>query len=131
MVNRRWSILGDFLEFGRLLAADAVAGLERLKVASGAEIAHAKELAIMEGVKPMDFEDAVGLSDTLQANLATLQAPVLHRVEKVRRVSGKRLILIAHFQNGAVALGDEKLAFNYSQRFCLAGQQGNCETAGY
>ena len=75
---------GNFLKFGGLLAADAVAGFEGHDVAGGAEIAHAKELAIVDGVEPVDLEGAIGLRDSFQAHLAAVQALVLHGVEKVR-----------------------------------------------
>ena len=77
---------GNFLEFGGLLAADAVAGPQRHDVARGTEIAHLKELAIVEGVEPMNLEGAIRLRDSLQAHVAAVQALVLKRGEKVGRV---------------------------------------------
>ena len=85
-------LYGNLLEFGGLLAADAVAGLEGDDVARGAEIAHAKEFAIVDCVQPMNLEGAVGLRDSFQAHVAAVQALVLHRVEKVGSIGGKRLL---------------------------------------
>jgi hypothetical protein len=114
------SILGNFLEFGGLLTTDAEAGFQRHDVAGCTKIAHAKQLALMKGVEPMDLKGAVGLRDTFQANLAAVKALVLHRVEKVGSVSRKRLILIVYFQEGTGTSGSQKRALNHRQRFFLA-----------
>jgi len=106
-------LYGDFLEFRGLLAADAVAGLQRHDVAGGAEIAHAKELAIVKGVKPLNLEGAIRLHSSFQADLVAVQALVLHRVEKVGSVGGKRLFPAVDLQQGTVSSGVQQFTFKH------------------
>ena len=72
---------GNFLEFNRLLAADARTGFEGYDVAGGAEVANSKQVAVVNRVEPVDFERPIRLRDTLQTDFAAVQALVLHRVE--------------------------------------------------
>ena len=113
-------LYGNFLEFGGLLATDAVAGLQRHDVAGGAEIAHSEGLAIVKGVEPLDLEGAVRLRGSFQAHLAAVQALVLHGVEKVGSVGGKRPLLAVDLQDGTISSGGQQFAFEYGQRLGLA-----------
>ncbi len=52
---------GNFLQFGGLLAADAIARLKSFDVADLAEITNAIELAFPDRIEPLNFEGALGL----------------------------------------------------------------------
>lgn len=85
---------GDFLEFGGLLAADAIAWLDRLEVADLAEVADAIKFAVAKRIKPLDFEGAVRLPRSFHSNFPIGQALVLERAQQVGRDSGERLIFL-------------------------------------
>ena len=116
-------VRGNFLELGGLLAADADTGFEGHDVAGGAEIAHAKQFAIVKGVEPMDLEGAIRLGDSFQAHLAAVQALVLQGVEKVGRVGRKRLFPAVHLQQGTVSAGGQQFTFEHGQRLGLSGPE--------
>jgi hypothetical protein len=96
---------GNFLEFGGLLAADAVAGLEGYNVAGGAEITHFKKLAVMNGEEPMNLERAIRLGDSFQPHLEAVQAFILHGVKKVGSIGGKSLLPVADLKQGTITSG--------------------------
>jgi hypothetical protein len=103
----------DFLKFGGLLAADAVARFKRYDVACGAIIPHSKQLPVVHRVQPMNFEGAVRFGDALQAHLAAVQALVLQGVEKMRSVGGKRFVFAANLEQWTIAPGSCEFAFQH------------------
>jgi hypothetical protein len=64
----------DFLELGRLLAADAIPGFKSLDVTYFAEITDAVEFPILDSVKPLDLKCSVGFHRSFQPDLAVGQA---------------------------------------------------------
>jgi len=114
---------GNFLELGRLLAADAEAGFERDDVARGAEILHLEELAVVHGIQPVNLKRAVGFGNALQVHLAAIEALILHRVEKMRSVGGKRLLAAVKFEYGTIPASRYQLSLQNRKRLGLAPPQ--------
>lgn len=111
---------GNLLQFGGLLAANAVAGLKGLNVADFAKIADSVKLSVVEGVKSLDLESAVRPLRTLQAHVAVQQAFVLEGVGDERGLTRKRPVFAARPEQGAYSRRDAQSALERQGCFGLA-----------
>jgi len=107
---------GDFLHFGWLLAADAVAGFERLDVADLAEVAHPEELAVAHGEEVVHLECAVGLPLAFHTDFAVRKALVLKGVKEPGGSSAEVEVPSFDSQDGSCAWELNQLAFQRKLR---------------
>ena len=94
---------GDFLEFGRLLAADAIARLEGYDIADLAEVTYAIQFAVFDGEKSLHLEGPLRFHRPLEPHLTVGQALVQERVEQISGVGGERLLFVLDPDHRAVA----------------------------
>ena len=102
-VNRRGAYLlvlfhGDFLKFGGLLAADAVARLERLDIADLAEIADAVEFTVFHGVEMIDLERSIRRPFAFDAYFPVGEALIFQGIQIPGAIGAERVILALNAQ---------------------------------
>jgi len=81
------------LQFGRMLAADAIPGFKSLDVTHFAEITDSVEFPIPDSVKSLDLKCSIGFHRSFEPDLAVGQAFVQQGVEQVSGGRGEGLIL--------------------------------------
>ena len=99
----------NFLEFSRLLAADAPSGPKSDDVAGLAEIADAIDFSVVDGKDVVHAEITVCLILTFQANFVIAQPLVFECPENILIASGQRDLLCGGFHHGSGPLNVEKL----------------------
>ena len=120
----------DFLELGRLLATDAIPGLEGFNVADFAEITHPVEPSVRDGVEALDLECSIGFHRPLEPHFAVRQALVLQSMVDVSGVAGEGLVLAVISQHGTFRRGGQQHSLQDCQvrgRGLGGGQRRDCQ----